>query len=65
MLLAGELRRTPELVALRARFAFAQGDPRTALALAAPIEADGDARPSRPGRGGGRDGRGVRGLRPP
>jgi len=31
---------TAELHALRARFAFAQGDPRAALALAAPIEAD-------------------------
>jgi tetratricopeptide (TPR) repeat protein len=33
----------PELIALRARFAFAQGDPRAALALAAPIEAAADA----------------------
>ena len=38
-----ELRGTPELVALRARFAFALGEPRTALALAEPIEADGRA----------------------
>ncbi|WP_028062848.1 tetratricopeptide repeat protein [Solirubrobacter soli] len=30
----------PELHALRARFAFAQGDPLAALALAAPVEAD-------------------------
>ncbi|MDA0163198.1 hypothetical protein OM076_23190 [Solirubrobacter ginsenosidimutans] len=29
-----------ELHALRARFAFAQGDPRAALAMAAPVEAD-------------------------
>jgi ATP/maltotriose-dependent transcriptional regulator MalT len=33
-----------ELHALRARFAFAQGDPCAALAIAAPIEADPDAR---------------------
>jgi hypothetical protein len=32
-----------ELHALRARFAFAQGDPRAALAAAAPIEADSGA----------------------
>ena len=31
---------TAELHALRARFAFAQGDPRSALAMAAPVEAD-------------------------
>src|SRR3954451_10215143 len=34
---------TAERDALRARFAFAQGDPRAALALAAPIEADESA----------------------
>jgi hypothetical protein len=32
--------RATELQALRARFAFAQGDPRGALALAAPVESD-------------------------
>ena len=32
-----------ELHALRARFAFAQGDPRAALAIAAPVEASGEA----------------------
>src|SRR5262249_7737033 len=37
---AGE---SAELLALRARFAFAQGDLRVALALAAPIEAREDA----------------------
>ena len=36
-------RRAAELHALRARFAFAQGDPLAALALAAPIEADESA----------------------
>jgi tetratricopeptide (TPR) repeat protein len=36
----------PELIAIRARFAFAQGDPRAALALAAPIEAAADAPPA-------------------
>jgi tetratricopeptide (TPR) repeat protein len=34
---------TAELHALRARFAFAQGDPRAALALAAPVEGDESA----------------------
>ena len=43
VLLDAELRGTPELVALRARFAFALGEPRTAIALAEPIEADGRA----------------------
>src|SRR4051794_8510652 len=33
-------REAAELSALRARFAFAQGDPHAALAIAAPIEAD-------------------------
>jgi tetratricopeptide (TPR) repeat protein len=37
---------SPGLIALRARFAFAQGDPRAALALAAPVEADADALPA-------------------
>jgi hypothetical protein len=48
VLLDGKLRGSAELVALRARFAFALGEPRTALALAEPIEAD--PRASEPAR---------------